>query len=168
MHIPVNPLHRHDLIGLPNIPTRKWGGQVLLHPSGQSPILHSHMGRCVGGTHLNRGTNYRLPCFWPLSMWVSKFAFPYLRSHSPPNKLSEMLGTESLASDNSQTTAGLFLSHGLAMLTWIHYSMSWTCLEWYIPHWCRGDVERKGSYEYGSGGICTFAFGWGESPSPVK
>lgn len=91
-HIPVNPLHRHDLTGLPNIPTRKWGGQGLLHPLGQSSILPSHMWLWVGGTHLNRGTNYHLPCFWPLSMWVSKFAFPCLRPHNSQNKSSEMLG----------------------------------------------------------------------------
>lgn len=91
-NIPVNPLHRHDLTGLPNIPTRKWGGQGLLHPLRQSSILPSHMWLWVGGTHLNRGTNYHLPCFWPLSMWVSKFAFPCLRPHNSQNKSSEMLG----------------------------------------------------------------------------
>lgn len=54
------------------------------------------------------------PSLLPLSMWVNKFDFPCLRPYNSQNNLSEMLGTESLANDNSQTTAGLFLNHCLA------------------------------------------------------
>lgn len=77
-HIPVNPLRRHDLTGLPNIPRRKGGGQVWLHPLGQSPTLYSHLWLGVGETHLYWGTNDHLPCFLipQHSTWVSKFAFP--------------------------------------------------------------------------------------------
>ena len=45
-------------------------------------------------------TGNKLPCsLLPLNMWVNKFAFLCLRPYNSPSNLSEMLGTESPASD---------------------------------------------------------------------
>ena len=106
-HIPVNLLHRHDLTGLPNILTRKWGGQVCLHPLGQKPHCSLPLvGRCGWNTFIQGN---KLPTSWlPRNMWVNKFAFLSLRPYNSQNNLSEMLGTESLASDILKQLLGCF------------------------------------------------------------
>lgn len=90
-HIPLNPLHRHDLIGLPNILTRKWGGRLWLYPSGQKPHPLLLLVARSGWNTFIQGNKLRSSLL-PLNMWVNKFAFPRLRPYNSQNNLSEMLG----------------------------------------------------------------------------
>ena len=97
-HIPGNLLHRHDLIGLPNILTRKWGGWEWLHPLGQKPYLSLPSAGMRGWNTFIQGTNYHVLCFLSTCGWTS-LPFSAWGPYNSPSNLSEMLGTESPASD---------------------------------------------------------------------
>ena len=69
-------------------------------------------------------TGNKLPCsLLPLNMWVNKFAFLCLRAIQFPKQLVWNVGDWVTSQRYSQTTAGLFLNHCLAILTWTWYTM---------------------------------------------
>lgn len=124
-------------------------------PLGQKPILHSHLWLWVGGTHLNRGTNYHLPCFWPFNMWVSKSAFSLLEAVQFPKQLVWNVGDwvigQRLFSNNCWFVSQPLLGH--ADLDTIQHVIKAPGI---FSSLAQGrPLERKDNGEYGRGGEFT-------------
>lgn len=138
MNIPVNLLHRHDLIGLPNILTREMRTKVTLHPLSQKPYLSLPLAGVRGWNTFIQGTNYHV-LLLPLQHVGEQVYLSLLEAIQFHKQLVWNVGdwvTQPAFSDSCWLVSQPVWSFWLGLI-WFK------ALGWNLPHWPTADFKKR-------------------------